>query len=203
MSQELQCSFCKRFHFEVSRLVAGPQENTYLCSQCIDDFLPNPPDDMLYRPRKKKTSSNLINTFKDLLEQENSVPTHACSFCNLDYSQVDYLIANSAFRVFICKNCLEISKDAIQQDITKSNKNLKSFINQWQQQLESASENGIMYLNQKFLLRQIEDWVDARPSKAKWLMTLLDLLSETKGVSPKITKRIDLVKSEISELADQ
>lgn len=66
MIEDSQCSFCHRYHYEVLNLIASPEKGIYICSQCVEDFYPTPPEDVLYHPIKKKKKKT--NSFFDMIE---------------------------------------------------------------------------------------------------------------------------------------
>lgn len=200
MSTEHQCSFCGRLHYEVAHLIASPSPNRgiYICTQCLEDFLPTPPQEMLYHPKpkkKRKPSTSLMDNIKKLFEQDEHVIAVHCSFCGRFHRKTNFLIVNKNYTAFICDRCLEISQVAV--DEYKAD--INEFISYWEKQVAAAKNSEFTYEKQKHLLRQIEDWIDYDTSQASRLLPLLDAMLELDDLSEKIAQRIVLVKSGIEQ----
>lgn len=200
MSENVQCSFCQRYHFEVPNMISGP-ENIHICNHCIKDFHPDPPENMLYQPKNNKRSYSFINNARNQNDQPQNSP---CSFCGLYHNQqqVNYLIANDNVDAIICDNCLQVCKTAIEDERNKNDENLNNFIAYWKQELSSPMEE-FSYQKQKHLFRSVEDWLDFKPSEAQKFIPLLDMMLNLNDISEKIVNRINLIKSEITQIDDE
>lgn len=92
----------------------------------------------------------------------------------------------------ICRNVL----DAKTEDLT-------TFITYWEQELEAPENTDFSYPKQKYLLEKIEYWLDFKPSEAQKFIPLLDMMLNLNDISEKIVKRINLIKSEITQIDDE
>lgn len=199
MVEDTQCSFCHRHHYEVLNLIASPEDGIYICSQCVEEFYPTPPEHLLhkYSSKKKNSPNSLLKTIHNFFNSEHPLNDPICSFCNHNYPQPQFLITNSNDTAFICNRCMEVCKNVIEE----RTKDLRNFISHWQQELKSSqTSDNFSYPKQKHLLEKIEYWVDFKPSDAQNFLPLLDMMLKQPEISKKITKRIELIKSEILEI---
>jgi ATP-dependent protease Clp ATPase subunit len=120
-NQNPNCTFCHKSRLDVAKLIASPDQHTFICNECtvLPDRL------ALFPEQIKKQSSSKLRMFFTRID---------CSFCKnkVKPSRLYQSARDTQSRSRICKSCLSVCRQILADEARESSsrtKTLKVLIN--------------------------------------------------------------------------
>src|SRR5258707_14019853 len=121
IGEQKSCSFCKKSQQTAQRLIASPDQSTYICDECtVDPSRLKPTAEE--REAQREAPSSSFSRVSRFLQKHLHTNRLRCSFCRKRLRSInsDLPPRGRESQVQICKDCLAVCQQILRNEVEKS-----------------------------------------------------------------------------------